>query len=241
MKTLIRSVASLVLALSAPTLALAAGPTGAPSKFAVATIRFEQNATDGDVEAVFEIAGHEDGLAKLKVVAPNGRTVIDFSAPAALTAGAAKHAATAGIRQFIFESPEPTDIAGLKASYPAGEYTVTGTTVAGAQLQSKATLNHALPATTSFVVPEADAQDVAAEGLTIEWAPVKGVLGYALELSHEESNASIEVKLPASATSFAVPEGFLVSGQTYQLGIGTVSADGNVSYIETEFSAAAGK
>ncbi len=237
----IRSVASLVLTLGAPILAVAAGPAAAPSKFSVATIRFEQNATDGDVEVVFEISGRKDGLAQLKVVAPNGRTVIDFSAPAASPAGAAKHAAVAGIRQFVFESPEPTDIAGLKASYPAGEYSFTGTTVGGAQLQSKATLNHALPAITSFVAPKEDAEDVASKNLTIKWAPVKGVAGYALELSHEESNAGIEVRLPASATSFAVPDGFLVSGQTYQLGIGTVSADGNVSYIETEFRAAGDK
>jgi hypothetical protein len=42
--------------------------------FDVASARFEQNATDGDVEAVFEAIGGEDGFAKLAIVAPDGRT-----------------------------------------------------------------------------------------------------------------------------------------------------------------------
>lgn len=207
--------------------------------FGDAQARFEQNATDGDVEAVFEVSGRSDGLTKLKVVAPDGRTIIDFSAPDG--PNASQKTGTSGIRQFTFESPEPRDVAGLKASYPAGEYTFTGATAKGAMLESKVTLDHTLPATTKFLVPKRSAHDVPTKNLVIKWEPVKGVSGYKLELEHSDSGASMAVKLPPSATSFAVPEGFLVPGGEYQLGIGTVATSGNVSYIEMDFTTAGGK
>src|SRR3954447_4120277 len=85
--------------------------------FEVAGVRFEQNATDGDVEAVFEAIAGEDGLAKLTVVAPDGRTVVDFAAPGR---------AAMGMRQFRFESPEPTNVSALQKAYPEGEYAFAG-------------------------------------------------------------------------------------------------------------------
>ena len=204
-----------------------------PSKqFAVAETRFEQNATDGDVEAVFDVIGDDDGLQKLSITAPDGRKIVDFS-------GSGK--SSMGIREFHFESPEPKDVAALKMAFPEGEYTFAGTTAGGAKLQSRVKLSHALPPITSFVSPKADARDVAAKNLKIEWASVKGVSGYAIELTHDDSNASIAVKLPASASSFAVPDGFLIPGGNYQLGIGTISSAGNVSYIETELEIAGDK
>ena len=89
---------------------------GSSQLFAFAKVHFEQNATDGDVEVVFEIKGGDEGLANLRVVSPDGRIVIDFTAP---------DASTLGIRQFRFESPEPKDIEGLKTAYPEGVYTFT--------------------------------------------------------------------------------------------------------------------
>ncbi|HEU5305469.1 MAG TPA: hypothetical protein VFU40_12545, partial [Gemmatimonadales bacterium] len=113
-----------------------------PAPFAVASVRFEQNATDQDVEVVFEVKGGKDGLAKLVVVAPDGRTVIDVTAP---------DASTLGIRQFRFESPEPPDAAQLRAAYPEGVYTVTGTTAGGQTLRGASTLHHKLPPAASFL------------------------------------------------------------------------------------------
>ena len=222
---------SSVLVSSVPAMAAENKPT-APAKFDVASIRFEQNATDGDVEAVFDAIGNDDGLAELSITAPDGRVIANFTSP---------EKSGMGIREFHFESPEPTDVAALKKAFPEGEYTFTATTMAATQLQSKVKLSHTLPPTTSFVSPKADAHNVAAKGLKITWAPVKGVAGYTLELDPSKSSAHLEVKLPASITSFAVPEGLLVPGGECQLGIGTVSSAGNASVIETTFTTAAGK
>jgi hypothetical protein len=197
--------------------------------FDSASARFEQNATDGDVEAVFEAIASDDGLTKLAITAPDGRTIIDFSAPG--------RSAT-GMRQFRFESPEPTDVPGLKKAFPEGEYTFVGSTSSGTQFKDKATLKHKLPPTTSFVFPKAEARNVPAHGLKISWKPVKGVIGYTVELDPSKSSAHLEMKLPETVTSFTVPDGILANGGKCQLGIGTVSRDGNVSVIETTFSVA---
>ena len=103
-------------------------PSDPAAPFAIAQVHFEHNATDGDVEVVFEVKGGHEGLAKLGVMAPDGRTVIDFTAPTA---------STLGIRHCRFESPEPKDIESLKSAYPEGAYTFTGATAAGKKLYSQ--------------------------------------------------------------------------------------------------------
>ena len=220
---------TLLLSLVAYAAYAAEKPAAEPESFEVASARFEQNATDGDVEAVFEAAGGDDGLVQLTIVAPDGRKIVDFNA-----AGRS----AMGMRQFRFESPEPTDIPALKKAYPEGDYTFTGQTSSGDRFKDKATLSHKLPETTAFVSPKADARDVLPKNLKITWAPVKGVSGYTIELEPAKSSALLELKLPASATSFTVPEGIVTPGGKCQLGIGTVSADGNISVIETSFTMA---
>jgi hypothetical protein len=200
-----------------------------PRAFPVAKVRFEQNATDGDVEVVFDVTGRAAGLASLVVTAPDGRTVIDFKAP---------DSTTLGMRQFVLESPEPKDVAGLKAAYPEGEYAFQGVTATGERLEGKAVLSHELPDTSAFVVPQADAQDVPLDELEIEWKPVNGMAAYIVEIEQDELDVNITARLPSAAKSFVVPAGFLRPGLKYQLGIGTVSQTGNISYIETHFTTA---
>ena len=192
-------------------------------------VRFEQNATDQDVEVVFKVTGGDTGLAKLTVVGPDGRTVIDFTAP---------DASTLGIRTFVLESPEPGDVESLKAAYPEGIYTFTGATAAGGKLRSKAVLNHELPATVSFLRPKPESENVGTRDLEITWTPVENLAFYIIEIEQEEQNAIITAKLPAPASTFSVPNGFLLPDTEYKLGIGTVTEEGNLSFVETEFTTA---
>ena len=200
--------------------------------FEVASVHFEQNATDGDVEVVFKVQGGNDGLAKLVVVSPDGRKVIDFTAP---------DATTLGIRQFSFESPEPADTNKLKAAYPEGVYTFEGVTSAGAKLHGKSTLNHQLPATASFLRPLPEAEGMDTENLEIRWTPVKNMAAYIIEIEQDELHVRVEAQLPGSATSFAVPDGFLLPDTEYDLSIGTVAHEGNISFVETSFTTAGKK
>src|SRR5438046_9577441 len=73
--------------------------SGSSVPFAAASVRLEQNVTDGDSEVVFEIRGGTEGLAKLTVVSPAGRTVIDFPASVA--------SASLGLRHSRCQPAEP--------------------------------------------------------------------------------------------------------------------------------------
>jgi hypothetical protein len=219
--------AGMTLVLTGPSLGLA--EERASAAFEDASVHFEQNATDGDVEVVFKLKSGDEGLAKLTIVSPDGRKVVDFSAP---------DATTLGIRQFDFESPEPPDVARLKAAYPEGEYTFSGATAGGDSFEGSSTLRHALPATATFVHPAPDAEGVPAEGLEIRWGRVPGVSAYVLEIEQDDLGVGLEARLPASATAFSMPAGFLVPGTEYDLAIGTVTEEGNVSFVETSFTIA---
>lgn len=231
MKASLNLLAGLTLLLGARSAAqvpLAAKPA-TPGAFAKANVRFEQNATDGDMEVVFEAKAGAEGLAKLIVTSPDGRTVADFTAP---------DASTLGMRQFRFESPEPQDVKSLKAAYPEGVYTFSGTTVSGARLQGKSTLRHRLPATVSFVQPPAGGQDVAIQNLQITWTPVKEVAAYVIYIEQDELDVHVTAQITGTAVAFEVPDGFLAPATEYTLGIGTVSVEGNISYVETSFTTA---
>ena len=207
---------------------LDAGKTSSSSApFALAKVHFEQNVTDKDVEVVFEVQGGDEGLIKLAVTSPDGRIVIDVTSPVD---------ATLGIRQFRFESPEPKDIESLKSAYPEGVYTFTGVTATGDRLHSTAALNHALPAAVSILRPSADARGVGVRDLKIAWTPLKNLAAYIIEIQQDQLGVEVTAKLPGSAAGFTVPNGFLVPGMEYQLGIGTVAEKGNISFVESTFT-----
>lgn len=206
-----------------------AADEAAPKALDHASVRFEQNATDGDVEVVFEITGGDEGLAKLTVTAPDGRVVADFAAP---------DSSTLGIRSFQMESPEPKDVAALEAAYPQGTYRFAAMTSSGRELHGEATLSHRLPATATFVHPREEAEGVGTEGLRIAWSRVDGIATCLVEIEQDELGAKLNARLPGSETAFAVPSGFLRPGEEYQLSIGTVSSEGNITFVETTFTTA---
>ncbi len=187
----------------------------------------ERNLLDKDAEVKFEVTGGKAGLAALKVVAPDGRTVIDFKAPDTKL----------GLRHLALESPEPPD-GRVQADFPAGVYTFSGRGTDGAALAGKATLSHAFPDATAFVRPRADATGVPHQALQITWSAVKGLDAFVVVIAHEKSGREVRARLAASSTSFAVPAGFLQPATEYKLEIGSVAKDGNATFIETAFTTA---
>jgi len=220
-----------VLAAAACSSGSGAPPQAQATRFAIATVHFEQNATDGDVEVVFEVKGGNDGLTSLTVTAPDGRTVM--SATSADTS-------TMGLRQYRFESPEPTDVPRLQKAYPEGVYRFVGTTARGVRYNSEATLSHRVPAGVTGITPADEAANVPVRGLRINWTAVPDVASYVLIIEQPTLGFELSITLPRSATSFAVPDGVLRAGQSYTLAIGAVARGGNASYVETSFATAAG-
>jgi hypothetical protein len=201
----------------------------AQEKFEKALVYFEQNATDKDAEVRFEAIGHGSvGLATLKVVAPGGRTVIDYKAPDSKL----------GLQHITLESPEPKNDGSVQADFPEGEYTFTGGTVTGARLLSKARLSHKLPAAVAIVSPRADEKGVPVNGLQIKWNGAKNLAACVVSVEQEETELKLSARLPGTATTFTMPDGFLQPGTQYKLAVGAVSHDGNTSLVEADFTTA---
>ena len=201
--------------------------SSAPAAFSTASVHFEQNVTDGDGEIIFQAKALKDGLAELIVRSPDGRPVVTFKAP---------DASTLGMRQFHFETPEPKDLNTLKAAYPAGVYEFAGITFSGARLAGKATLNHRLPALPTFAAPAPAAENVPVKNFVLSWGAAEDVAAYIVKVKQSELNVDFKTTLPGSWTAFAFPDGFLAREKKYKMAIGTVTREGNISYVESTFT-----
>jgi hypothetical protein len=207
------------------------GLAHAAEEFEHVAIRLEQNVTDRDAEVVIEATAGDVGLTTLKVVAPDGRTLVDFKAPDSKL----------GIRHFTLESPEPANDGRVQADFPKGEYSFSGSTVTGVELHGKATLSHTLPEAASFVRPRPDEEDLPVNGMKVEWKPVKTLAAWILTIEQEDTGRELTAKLPGNMTQFTVPDGFLIPDKEHKVAIGTLSQEGNSSFVETEFTTAGKK
>jgi hypothetical protein len=203
----------------------------ADSEFAQARSYLEQNVSDGDAEVVIETGTHDGGLAALTIVAPDGRTLVEFKSPEGRL----------GIRSVRLESPEPENDGRVQADFPPGEYSFAGITVHGHRLTSRAALSHVPPPPVSFVHPKDAQGEVASIGLRAQWTPVAGIRKYVLILEDEAADLELKVELPVGTSSFGIPDGFMHPNTDYKLGVGTVAPDGNRSFAEIVFKTGEGR
>jgi hypothetical protein len=207
------------------------GPARSEETFEKIGVYLEYTVEDKDTEVMFEAIGGAAGLSALKVVAPDGRTVVDCKTPDSKL----------GVRQFQLESPEPKDKDAVRKDFPEGTYTFVGTTTAGAALQGEVKFSHKLPEATSLLQPQPDAANVPVKGMQIRWRPVKNLARWLLVIENEKTGDVLRTNLPAAVTGFVVPDGFLQPGREYKLAISAVAGDGNSSVTEVDFATVAGK
>jgi hypothetical protein len=229
MRTLAMAAAVTVTVVAATGLGLPSAHAQPDGKFKQVRVYFEQNLTDKDAEVVFDAKGGDEGLRRLTVKAPDGRTVIDFSAADSAL----------GIRHLILESPEPKNDGRIQKDFPEGVYKFAGETVSGARLEGEATLSHAGPAPVRFLRPKPEEKGLPVTGLRLGWSPVKDTAHIMVELKHKASGRWIKVNLPGDATAVAIPDGFLKPGTHYALSIGTVTKEGNTSFTDAGFTTVA--
>jgi hypothetical protein len=204
-----------------------AGAAVENGRFEKLSVYLERNVQDKDAEIRFEVTGAKNGLAALKVMAPDERTVIDLRTPDSKL----------GIRSLTLESPEPGDDGVVRADFPSGTYRFEGTTpTKGQSLRGEARLSHVFPKPAAFEYPRPDQKDVPATALTLRWSAPQGSEACAIVIEQDGSPYEIRALLPGSARSFTVPEGFLRAGKAYKFAIGTVAKDGNRSFIEAAFT-----
>ena len=216
-----------------PAAALLAGGILVPlchaESFAALSMRIERNLSDKDHEVVIEITGGEIGLVTLKIVTPDGRTLLDMKAPDSKL----------GLRHLVIESPEPKNLALLQQDYPEGTYQFSATTRNGTQLSGSATLDHRMPEPVRWQWPSGDNAVAAPSGVTLKWAPVQGARWLALAIEDEKTGVKVlQTQLPGGAVRYSPPTESLRPGTPYKVSVGAIGAGGNASYVEATFTTA---
>jgi hypothetical protein len=220
---LVLAAASAVAAAGEPELA------AAPTEFEEATMFVEQNATDGDTEVVIAGTAGDDGLRLLEIRWPDRQ----------LTTTLVADRSTLGMREFLFESPEPPGAAVL-AAYPEGRYVLVGVSTTGERFRSVLTLSHELPPASVILSPAEDAEVPARESLVIRWSQVHGIEKIILEFENESADPerALTIDLPPGATSYRIPASLLPPGSEFQIGVHSVAENGNLVVVESAFTTA---
>ena len=216
-----------VLAAVAGTLLPISGAARAEAEFKEALIYLERNVADDDIEVRIVAKTDDTGFAALRVIAPDGRIVIDVMSPASRL----------GVRRLDLESPEPRDKDLVIADFPEGAYRFNAVLVDGSTLRAEATLRHALPDAPVLSVPSDGQRDLPAKGAEVRWEPVAAAAAIQVVVKERKGLRELRTTLPGNATAFPIPDGFLVPGSKYELAVGAIHESGNRSYQETEFTA----
>ncbi len=221
--------------------------------FAVASIFFELNDTDGDLGIHALIDG--EPWKELEIEDPAGRRMLNVRTAGRLT--------RQGLTELFFESAEP-EFAELPPEvfferFPEGQYEVEGETLDGFELESEVQITHLVPARPDNIaingVPASDDCDELVpvingeNGVVISWDPVTlshpelgrtnepiEVVLYQVVVEREEPTPLVfSVELPPSVTEIDVPEGFLELGDEFKYEILTREASGNQTAFESCF------
>ena len=197
------------------------------ASFSQLSMRLEQNATDGDSEIVLFAKGQDDGLKRLMIVAPSGRRVANFVGDAR----------GIGIREFRLESAEPLDLSVVLASFPEGNYSFFGRSVAGECLKGTAFLSHQVAPATVLLTPRQD-QIVPIDQLVLGWTAVASAERYVVELKNQDLGSKFSFEVLPPGTSLAIPAHLLKPGSHYQFVVGVKTDKGNLTSAELSFSIA---
>ena len=208
-------------------LLLLGGAAAAEAQFEKALIYLERNVGDDDIEVRVVATADDGGFAALRVIAPDGRTVIDFKSPGSKL----------GVRHLDLESPELRDKAAVQADFPEGTYRFEGTLVDGATLRAETTLRHAFPDAPTLSSPRPGQTELPVKGAKVRWEPVADAASWEVVLKEQKGAREMRAMLPGSSTVFSIPDGFLVAGAKYEVAVGAIHQGGNRSYQEIEFTA----
>lgn len=193
-----------------------------PLPFASIDIHLETNVADQDAEAFLTV---DSGLAMRSVTirAPNGEIVLRLLGKGPL-----------GQTKFKSETPEPS-LADVQASYPEGRYRVIGETLAGDRVVGSVNVSHVMPAPPTITYPAADSTGVPVSGVAIAWTGVATAVKYVVELEQEDLGLILKADVQAGVSNFNVPEGYLLPGLSYVLGVSAIAANRNVTVDEVRF------
>ncbi len=184
----------------------------------------ELNVTDDDAEVVLEIVT-EVAIDRLFLLDPSFRPILHL---------ASNDGQRLGLAEVLVESAEPS-VAAVLAAYPPGPYAAFVRSTWHEWFLVHVQLSHELPADPVITTPAAG-QGVPPNGVVVTWEADPGVESWTVEVEQDDLGLSLNVELPGSVTSFSIPDGFLVGGEEFELGLAAEGGNGNVIVVETSFT-----
>lgn len=197
-----------------------------------ARLKIELNSTDGD--AGIQVFIDSDPWKTMDIYDPYGKHI--FRATAQGRFG------KQGGTELFMESAEPNfsqlTLEKFLLRFPEGLYYFRGKGLEGENFIGTATLTHNLAAGPELVTPPEGATQVDPNNAVMTWKPVSAangspIIGYEVLVVQRQSSfpaipkVALDVMMPATATSLAVPPGFLLRGTDYEWEVLAIEASGN--------------
>lgn len=205
-----------------------------------ARLKIELNATDGD--AGIHVYIDSDPWKKVEIFDPNGKSVFR-----SITMG--RFAKQGGTELFL-ESAEP-DFSELPLEeflerFPEGEYRFAGKGLEGERYVGTAYLSHNLPDGPKLVYPLEDDELQDPHDTVVIWEPVEpangnAIIAYQVLVVQVESGfeaipkIALDIMMPSTATSMAVPPGFLLPDTEYEWEVLAIEEGGNQTLSSSFF------
>jgi hypothetical protein len=189
--------------------------------FDIAEVFFEFNTTDNDLG--FQLLLDAEGWHRVTLANPRNQQQVRIVAEGQL--------ADLGITELRFESAEPSPQEVLR-KFPAGEYTLRGTTVEGVSLLSRARLSHHFAPRPTFT--PRNGQLVDPRNTVVRWnAPQAERVEVIIE--NADLGHVFDVIVSGSTDRLTVPRQFLRPGKEYNIEILSIHTNGNRTIAESTF------
>lgn len=208
-----------------------------------ARLKIELNATDED--AGIQVFIDADPWSSMEIYDPNDKLVFR-----SITRG--RFGKQGGTELFL-ESAEPNfselSLAEFLKRFPEGEYQFRGVGLEGETLVGTAILTHNLADGPTLVFPVEGSGLVDSNNAVVMWEPVGSangspIIGYQVLIVQLESEfpaipkVTLDVMMPATATSLAVPPGFLLPDTEYEWEVLAIEEGGNQTLSTAFFQTA---
>jgi hypothetical protein len=205
-----------------------------------ARMKFEINSTDGD--GGIQVFLDADPWKSMSIFDPDGDRVYTTS-----TSGSVGEL---GGTELFLESGEPPfdelPLGELLELLPEGDYTFRGRGIEGERFVGSAQLTHNLPAGPKLVSPLEGGPPQDPNNTTVTWetvGPANGspIIGYQVLVVQPDTGltalpkVTLDVMMPPTATSLAVPPGFLQPDTEYEWEVLAIEEGGNQTLSSSFF------
>jgi hypothetical protein len=207
-----------------------------PVPFKEARLITEINATDGD--AGLQVFLDHEPWRSISISRPDGSKILDVQTSGVLQ--------DYGLTELFSESSEPPfeqfPLDEFKQLFPEGNYTFTGSTIDGVQMESTVPFSHDFPSGPRIRAPQDDAR-IGQDDVVVRWTPGPQPPGVKLKsfqvLVVKESGAKrvFSADLGPGARSIEIPEEFMQAGvEEYKAEVLAIDVTGNQTLSEVAFS-----